>query len=239
MNNKFSIRSSEKELLDSEEIPQKDLFRNLKELDTINRLLGGYQVIFRGINKLIPKPRKQTIHILDIGSGGGDTLRQIYRKFQSKLDLHLTGVDLKSDCVHYAEKRNKNLPIHFIESDYKDIFRLEENIQYDIITASLFCHHLSDEELIKLFSWMNKNAKTGFIINDIHRNPWAYYSIKGITKLFSKSHLVKNDAALSVLRAFKKAELESLLQQAGIENYRIEWIWAFRWLVTVKTAENV
>ncbi len=239
MNKLFLNRSSEKELLDQDNIPQKDLFRNLKELDTINQLLGGYQVIFRGINKLIPKPRKQAIHLLDIGSGGGDTLRQIYRKYNGKLELSLTGVDLKPDCILYAEKRNKNLPLNFIESDYKDIFRIDENTQYDIITASLFCHHLSNEELVKLFSWMNQNAKTGFIINDIHRNPWAYYSIKGITKLFSKSYLVKNDAALSVLRAFKKAELEALLQQAGIENYRIEWIWAFRWLVTVKTAENV
>lgn len=239
MNNLFAHRSSEKELLDQEDIPQKDLFQNLKELDAINRMLGGYQAIFKGINKLIPKPRKQAVRVLDIGSGGGDTLRQIYRKYNGRLELHLTGVDLKPDCIQYAQNRNKNLPLHFIESNYKDIFRLEENTQYDIITASLFCHHLSDDELIKLFSWMNNNARTGFIINDIHRNPWAYYSIKYITKLFSKSYLVKNDAALSVLRAFKKAELENLLQQAGIENYRIEWIWAFRWLVTVKTAENV
>jgi hypothetical protein len=74
----------------------------------------------------------------------------------------------------------------------------------------------------------------GFVINDIHRHWFAYHSIAWITKLFLKSYLVKHDAKLSVWRAFKKSEIVSLLEKAGIHHYRIRWRWAFRWEVVVK-----
>jgi hypothetical protein len=62
---------------------------------------------------------------------------------------------------------------------------------------------------------------------------FAYHSIRILTSLFSKSYLVKNDAPLSVLRGFKKRELTTLLDKAGISKYTIKWRWAFRWLVIV------
>jgi hypothetical protein len=82
---------------------------------------------------------------------------------------------------------------------------------------------------------MSKNAALGFFINDLHRHAFAYYSIRALTRLFSKSYLVKNDAPLSVLRGFKKKEFISLLNQAGIPNYTIRWRWAFRWLIIVRS----
>jgi hypothetical protein len=81
---------------------------------------------------------------------------------------------------------------------------------------------------------MNKNSKNGFFIGDLHRHWLAYYSIKFLTKLFSKSYLVKNDAPLSVQRGFTKKEWVILLKKAGIKNYEITWCWAFRHLILVK-----
>ena len=81
---------------------------------------------------------------------------------------------------------------------------------------------------------MHQNAEKGFFIADLHRHPLAYYSIKLLTGLFSKSYLVKNDAPLSVLRGFSRKEWEALLAQPGIKNYSIRWKWAFRWLIIVE-----
>ena len=78
---------------------------------------------------------------------------------------------------------------------------------------------------------MKQNAAIGFFINDLHRHPLAWYSIKGLTSLFSKSYLVKNDAPLSVARGFKKNEWKEILKAAGISNYFLTWKWAFRYLV--------
>lgn len=227
----FAQRSSHKELLDQEGIPVADLHRNLKELHFINRVLGGYRVIFKGIQQLISGKNEQAIHILDIGSGGGDTLGMIEKKFGRKADLKLTGVDLKVDCIEYASNRYPK--IQFVQNDYRKLMQQHEQ-QFDIITASLFCHHLSNEELIEFLRWMDQHAQLGFVINDLHRHPFAYYAIKWLTRLFSRSYLVKNDGALSVLRAFRKKELQSLMAQGGIKTYRIQWIWAFRWLLVVR-----
>ncbi len=105
----------------------------------------------------------------------------------------------------------------------------------DIIFCSLFCHHFKEDELIEMFRWMSGNSVLGFFINDLHRHLFAYYSIRILTSLFSKSYLVKNDAPLSVLRGFKKKELSVLLDKAGISNYTIRWRWAFRWLVIIRS----
>jgi hypothetical protein len=85
-----------------------------------------------------------------------------------------------------------------------------------------------------MLKWLNKNSASGFFINDLHRHWLAFYLIKYITKFFSRSYLVKNDASLSVARSFRKKDWENLFKQAGLKNYTIEWRWAFRFLVTHK-----
>jgi hypothetical protein len=85
-----------------------------------------------------------------------------------------------------------------------------------------------------MIHWMKANAASGFFINDLHRHPIAYHSIKWLTTIFSGSELVKNDAPLSVRRGFLKKEWEALLHAGEISGYRIQWKWAFRWLVIAK-----
>ena len=84
-------------------------------------------------------------------------------------------------------------------------------------------------ELIK-FAQANKST---LIINDLERNAVAHYSIKLLTKLFSKSYLVKNDAPLSVLRGFKKTEWKNIIQQSRAKNFSIKYKWAFRHQVII------
>ena len=227
----FRYRSNEKEFLDNSDITTKDLFRTLVELDIINTYLGGYNASLQGLKDIL-KTKKTIRNILDIGFVGVDSIKQISRFSDSiKLPLFFYGVDLKTDCINYAEEnlawlKNKKL----ICDDYRNIApALLEEI--DIIHCSLFLHHLSDEEIVSLFRF-GKAHGCILLANDLHRNWLAYYSIKFLTALFSKSWLVRNDACLSVSRAFRKSELEDLLKQAGYKNYTVKWSWAFRYIVT-------
>ncbi len=234
----FATRSLKKELLDEPDIPQQDLFRNLLELNTINRLLGGHAVTLKGLQQL-QLTKQHTYQILDIGCGGGDTLKAIAdwgRK--NNYQLQLTGVDLKPDCIEYATRFCADYPeIDFILADYRALPELQQ--EFDVVVTSLFCHHLSNEELFGLFSWCNSQAKVGFIMNDLHRHPLAYYSISWLTQLFSKSYLVKNDARLSVLRGFNRKELLTIITQLSIPSaaFTLKWVWAFRWLLVFKTVK--
>jgi 2-polyprenyl-3-methyl-5-hydroxy-6-metoxy-1,4-benzoquinol methylase len=229
----FTNRSTLTELLDADCIPQQDLFRNLHELDVINRLLGGHAVTLKAFKSLNLKQDK-VYHVLDIGSGGGDTLKAIAKWGRKNgIQLALTGVDLKSDCIQYAQSFCKEYPeIKFIQSDYRQIPNLQ--LTFDIIISALFCHHLSDDEIQDLCLWGSKNANNAFIINDLHRHPLAYYSIACITQIFSKSYLVKNDAKLSVLRGFKKRDLTKLIKFLTTQKITLKWMWAFRWLLVIR-----
>lgn len=220
----FEFRSKEKELLDQEEIPKEDLFQNLRELDFINHWLGGYDISFSGLKKII-KPEKK-YSIVDIGCGGGDTLKRISKwRMKHGYILDLYGVDLKSVCIQYAKNNPGTSGINFICDDYKNIYQHIEKI--DIIHACLFCHHLTTEELADLIKFAI-NHKAILLINDLERNPLAYYAIKILTQLFSKSYLVKNDAPLSVLRGFKKKEWIAILENSGAVRYTVKNKWAFR-----------
>ena len=199
----LKVRSYEKEYLDSSNIETKDLFRNLIELDIINKQLGGYNASLNGLADILIT-HIEVSNILDIGFGGGDAIKQLSRFTEKKnLKLFFYGVDYKSDCVKYAEDNlylvlNKKL----ICDDYRNI---SEDLlkQIDIIHCSLFLHHLTNEEIISLFKFCKSN-RCIMLANDLHRHWFAYYSIKFLTALFSKSYLVKNDAPLSVKRGFKK-----------------------------------
>ncbi|MFZ4612494.1 MAG: methyltransferase domain-containing protein [Bacteroidia bacterium] len=220
----FKERSKKKELLDADFIPEQDLYQNLRELDVINALLGGYKMTFDALKKVLKKDTQYTI--VDIGCGAGDTLKRIYNwNKNQKFNLNLFGIDLKQTCVNYALNVNSNSQLNFICDDYKNIYKHLSKV--DVIHACLFCHHLTNEEIVELIKFAQKNKST-LIINDLERNAFAHYSIKLLTKLFSKSYLVKNDAPLSVLRGFKKTEWKDIIQQSGAKNFSVKYKWAFR-----------
>ncbi len=228
----FATRSYQKELLDRDDIPFQAIRRNMQELDFINRHLGGHDITLDGIVALIKDNAvfNKTLDIVEIGCGGGDNLRAVKEwAAYIKLPVKLSGVDINEECIAYAVRQERNKGIQFYHSDYR-LVELEQ--KPDIVFSSLFCHHFKDEELVEQLRWMNTNSEVGFFINDLHRHPLAYYSIKFLTAIFSRSYLVRNDAPLSVRRGFTRADWQTLFQKAGLTNYRCTWRWAFRWLIT-------
>ncbi|MFT4522670.1 MAG: 2-polyprenyl-3-methyl-5-hydroxy-6-metoxy-1,4-benzoquinol methylase [Bacteroidia bacterium] len=222
-------RSHQKELIDAENIPEVDLFKTLDELDRINTLLGGYAISVKAVKEVIerqPGLRK----IVDIGCGGGDTLRYLKKELIMIDGLHFVGCDYNSTCIAYAKKKDIENEMEWITDDYKNIFK--ESADADIIHACLFMHHLGEEEIIQFIKSTISNGKV-LIINDLERNYFAYLSIKVLTKLFSRSRLVKNDAPLSVRRGFKKREWKRILMLAGAKNYTLQNRWAFRHKIVV------
>lgn len=224
-------RSYKKEILDEEDIPFDHIALNMRELNSINTKLGGHKISIDGVKKIISSIAiTQPITICEIGCGGGDNLHAIHTWcVENNMSVNFIGIDIKQACIDFAKQQYPALPCKWISSKYQKIVFNDQ--QPDIIFSALFCHHFMEEELIFMLQWMKQNAGAGFFINDLQRNYLAYYSIKILTGLFSKSYLVKNDAPLSVARGFVKIEWQNLLSSAGIKNYSISWKWAFRYLI--------
>jgi 2-polyprenyl-3-methyl-5-hydroxy-6-metoxy-1,4-benzoquinol methylase len=232
----YKSRSLQKEFLDQDNIPFQDTFLNMKELEFINSHLGGHVITIKGFKKLLDK--RKTVSVCEIGCGGGDNLNALnHFSLKNRIICSFTGIDINKDCIAFAKKNSTIENANFIVSDYRNVeFKNEKP---DIIFSSLFCHHFTNEELVEMLNWMKNNSAVGFFINDLHRHPVAYHSIKIATRFFSKSYLVKNDAPISVLRGFKESEWKNILREAGIKNYSIGWKWAFRFLIVAFNSESL
>ena len=229
-NSKFAHRSSGIEIMDDLNCSGEVVDQTLRELEFINRTLGGNTVTKDGVKKLLKKTQTKALHILDLGCGGGDMLKLLHQKLPTGTTFK--GIDANPNIVQYAVKHSGKVPvISFAAMDIlSDEFKRET---CDVAVATLFFHHFTDLQLVSILTNLHNQVRVGIVINDLHRHPLAYYSIRLLTWLFSKSSMVKYDAPLSVLRGFSKKELINILERAGIENYTVKWKWAFRWQVII------
>ena len=230
---RFDQRSREKEIMDDLDCSGPVLEQTLRELKTINRLLGGNGVTNRGLSQVVQRFPQDQYSLVDLGCGGGDMIA-VMQTWASKknIPIRFIGADANANTITLAKERQKALSdVHWQVANVFDSTFLEQ--QVDIATCTLFTHHFTDEELVQLFQGLKRKVRLAIVINDLHRHPLAYYSIKWLTRWFSKSPMVQNDAALSVLRSFKRRDWNSIFEEAGLGNVEIHWRWAFRWQICV------
>ena len=228
-----SNRSSETEIMD--DFTMKGvLFRDtLDKLEIINRLLGGNKVTIKGLKELLKnKSKNKIITIVDLGCGHGDILRDI-AKFGRKNNytFRLIGIDANIAAIDYA----KELSCEYSELSFKaiDIFSDDFKKQsYDIVLCTLFLHHFKNNELISFLKMAIERATIGVVVNDLHRHKLAYYLFK-LIGFFIKNKMIREDGLTSILRAFKKKDLENISKQIKVY-FSIQWKWAFRYLWILK-----
>jgi 2-polyprenyl-3-methyl-5-hydroxy-6-metoxy-1,4-benzoquinol methylase len=228
-----SHRSSEMEIMDDFTM-EGVLFRDtLDKLEIINRFLGGNSVTIKGLKKLLKNQSKnKTITIVDLGCGNGDVLRDV-SKFGRKnnYSFKLIGIDANPAAIDYAKELSKE----YSELSFKTIDILSEDFKkqsYDVVLCTLFLHHLKNEELISFLKKTTENATIGLVVNDLHRHKLAYYLFK-LIGFFIKNKMVRQDGLTSILRAFKRKDLENIAKEIKV-HFSIEWKWAFRYLWIMK-----
>jgi 2-polyprenyl-3-methyl-5-hydroxy-6-metoxy-1,4-benzoquinol methylase len=228
---KFAQRSYQKEIMDDLEVGGEVLEQTLRELKTINRLLGGNTVTTCGLEDLLAKNPETAVTIADIGCGGGDMIDVMHDwAKKARIEARFVGIDANPNIIRRAAKNLADRPnVTFkVQNIFDPKFSTDK---VDILTCTLFTHHFTQDQLGEMLLSFRKKANLGIVINDLHRHPLAYYSIRVLTRFFSKSPMVKNDGPLSVLRGFRRHEWEALLQESGFRKFEIRWKWAFRWQV--------
>lgn len=226
-------RTDEEEIMDDFFIDGVLLHDTLDKLATINTWLGGNRVTIDALKTLLKDfPKDKVFTIIDLGCGGGDILRDI-ATFGKKdgYKFILIGVDANKNAIDYAIK----LSAKFENISYKhcDIFSEEfHELNYDIAIATLFLHHFKETQLAELINNLFQKANTGLVINDLHRHRIAYYLFKFIT-IPVKNKMISQDGLTSVLRGFKRSELESISNELKF-NYQLKWKWAFRYQWIIK-----
>lgn len=229
-----TYRSNATELMDDFSMKGELLRDTLDKLGDINKWLGGNSITINGVKQLLKhQPKDKTFTIIDLGCGHGDTLRLI-AEFgrKNKYSFNLIGVDANQDTIDYAIELSKKYPELTFRKE--DAFSKEfQNLKFDIALATLFLHHFKEKEIVTLLKPLSVNTNLGIVVNDLQRSEIAYGLFKLIS-IFISNPMVVQDGLTSILRAFKRRDLENLSKQLNLKS-QIRWKWAFRYQWLIKT----
>jgi 2-polyprenyl-3-methyl-5-hydroxy-6-metoxy-1,4-benzoquinol methylase len=228
-------RSEEEEIMDDLDYNGPILHDALDKLAKINQWLGGNIVTINGLKIALKNHDKnKVITLIDLGCGGGDILREIARfGKRNGYNFKLIGIDANQNTVDYANELSQDYDN--IEFRAIDIFSEDfEQLDYDLVLTTLFLHHFKEDELVTFLKPVLEKAKLGIVVNDLHRHKLAYYLFKLLCTTIKNKTIVE-DGLTSVLRGFKRPELENISQQLNA-NYNLQWKWAFRFQWILKSS---
>jgi 2-polyprenyl-3-methyl-5-hydroxy-6-metoxy-1,4-benzoquinol methylase len=227
-------RTDTAEIMDDFTLEGEVLREALDKIAKINQFLGGNSLTLNGVKELIlTLPKSRLITIVDVGCGNGDLLRVLSNFGKEKnYSLNLIGIDANAFTVNHAKKLSESYSN--ITFQCEDIFKFDfSQLKCDIVLCTLTLHHFKNEEIESLLTTFYDNSKLGIVINDLHRSSLAYRLFQVICFLFQLNSMSREDGLTSILRGFKKEELEIFSKKLGFKKYKIHWKWAFRyqWII--------
>lgn len=213
-------RSFEPELIDLGHYTLKEYQECLDELALVGKLTGGNRATLKAFEKLENLPTS----ILDVGCGGGAFAQMLSHKYPG---CQVVGIDPSQEAIEWAsQKENPRLKFH------QSSLEAFSAPPFDIVTATLVCHHLNDEDLVHFLKKAFTLCRKAVIINDLHRHWLAKIGYKLISPLLFSNRLIIEDGQLSISKGFKKSEWEDLLRKAGLSG-QISWHWLFRHIIFI------
>ena len=224
-------RASGPELMDGPDFDLEKVHNTFRLLVPVNRLFGGIAPglsFFRRESR--SWDREQTYRILDLGCGAGDMAVALARWARRRgYRLEIDAIDHHPLIADLARERCRGYPE--IKVSCRDVLQLEDG-GHDYVHASQFVHHFPDDEVVPLLEHMLGLSRRKVVVNDLVRAPLAYLS----TWLFTlwTSHVFRHDARLSVRRGFKVDELKALLRRGGMNGFRLEKHFFYRFLLIVE-----
>ena len=156
------------------------------------------------------------VRLLDVACGGGDFAVRVARLARREgLPMEVSGCDRSGFAVECASDlaRRSGVEARFFEHDAL-AGPLPEG--YDVVTCSLFLHHLDGPEAVALLRAM-KQAGGLVLVDDLERGRLGWLLAYAGIRLLSRSRVAHVDGPLSVEGAFTRDEARRLAEQAGWE----------------------
>jgi len=203
----------------------------LSHLACVNRITLTHFPTLRFLSKATEHlPSGSEFSILDVACGHGDLLRNIANWAQKRgFVVKLSGLDMNPRSSKAAKRATPvGQNITFITGD---VFNFNPPTAIDFIVTSQFTHHLQDNGVIMILKWLEKSARRGWHIADLHRHVIPYYGFRILARIFRWHQIVRHDGTVSIARSFRRTDWERYLAAAGLKA-DIAWYPLFRYCVS-------
>ena len=216
--------------MDDLDMKGEELEKTLRDLDKVNRWLGGNNITVEGVEKLLKSCcYTRPIRVIDVGCGNGSILKEVADFGRKKgVKFELLGIDANQNAMTIAENNLSAYP----EVSFKgmDVFSEEfEALEADIILCTLTLHHFHNGQIKELLRIFLKKAGLGVVINDLKRSKAAYYLFQAFCAAFRIREINRKDGLTSILRSFRKKELMSFGEGLEVSRQEVNSKWAFRY----------
>jgi len=223
-------RRLQPELMDDPDLDPVRHIVALRALQTVNLLSGTVGRIWREVLELGLAPTRP-LRVLDLACGGGDVVVALQRRAdRAGLPLEVHGCDLSPVALDHARGAAEEVEtrVHFFEHD-----ALSGPLPggYDLICSSLFLHHLSEADALRLIQELAAAAEA-VLIQDLRRTRLGYVLAFLALHGLSRSDVARVDGLRSVAGAFTLGEVAELTRQAGITKSRLQRCWPQRYTLS-------
>ncbi len=203
----------------------------LAGLRRVNSISRTAAVLWPAIAACSPLADGKPLQVLDLASGGGDVPIELARRaIAAGRDFHIEGCDRSPEAVRIARSRADalRLPVRF---SVLDALRDPIPDGFDVITCTLFLHHLDEENATLLLRKMAMAARRSILVDDLIRSRLGYAMAFLGCHLLSSSRIVHFDGPASVGGAYRVPEVLGLARRAGLKGAAVSRHWPQRFLL--------
>lgn len=228
----FKVRATQEEWLDLPDSDDVMVLRSHAFMRMVNRCFGGRRIVRNFLWEQILEHRPdRMIRILDIGSGSCDIPLALYA-WARRRGIALQLLCVEKDQRAFAEGLGaiEKRQVTGIRAYHGDIFEYEPTEIFDYVIGSMFFHHLTNRQILKLIRRLRTYVRRGVFINDLCRSRFTYAGacLLGV----GADPRVRHDALLSIRKGFVREELLTLLGQVedstvSVRNHRFGRITAW------------
>jgi 2-polyprenyl-3-methyl-5-hydroxy-6-metoxy-1,4-benzoquinol methylase len=221
------------EWMDDPALDPREHRRALAGLARINRWTGSAGLLWPTIREEARRLGR-SLRLLDVATGSGDIpVSFAQRAHRRNIDLNVSGCDVSETAVAAAKRRaaEANVKATFFQHD---VLTAPLPTGYDIVLASLFLHHLTEDEAIRVLKAMADAAGRMVVISDLSRSSFNTGLVWIGCRLLSRSPVVHFDGPVSVKAAFTPTEAAELATRAGLTGATVTPRFPCRWLLTWK-----
>ncbi|HVU87550.1 MAG TPA: methyltransferase domain-containing protein [Pirellulales bacterium] len=225
-------RRVQPELMDQPDLDPLMHVAALDGLRRINLVSRSAAILWPEIEQLAREVAPRPLRVLDIACGGGDNAASLVRHaVRAGREVHVDGCDVSECALEVARRRVDQSGAN--QSRFFPLNVLVDPLPagYDVITTSLFLHHLQEQQACDLLRRMAAAAGRAVLVCDLHRS-WLGYGLAWVgCRLLSRSPIVHVDGPRSVEAAFAIDEIGALAARSGLTGALISHHWPQRWLL--------